>query len=61
MRVIIEKTLGPHVGFEDFERDLVHLPVEERDALLVEFLMEDVVDLLDNASWQIVREEGDTP
>ena len=52
MKVVITKELGPLWGVEDIIAE--GLPKDQTNEAIIELLNEDLVELLDNAEWQII-------
>jgi len=58
MKVRIEVDIAPWWRAEEYDNDMAtgELPMDDRDANLIEMFGEDISALLDGAAWTIVRE-----
>lgn len=57
IRVAIEKTLEDWWGIDDLLQDMSEASKEEQDQAIIELLREDLIAVIDDASWTIAREE----
>jgi len=56
MKVIVEKELEKHWGIEDFIEALgPEISKEDKEEALIEFLMEDICAILENAKWSFIE------